>query len=541
MKTPERYIPYLLVLAGLALSFAYAQEPKPPEPPRQIKEIGQTVTDWSYAHYQGDKLLWEAKGKTAVVNGENDVAVQGLVLTYYQQLAESPQESAPQESEQDSIALSANEGVIRKTDNYAGLKGGIDAQWAKKSKTGETAITNKLTAEELGMDFVSKVISSSDFVSITHWLEQPKSETNPGNGFPKIVIKGKGFNADTNLSSFAFHQLIQVNLNGLNFNPLAFGNLGPAPAGNQPNSAITIVANNSLEAVPASFRQENDSRRITFTGQVVMTQDTTKLYTDHLEILIVRIINPQTKLNEYAMNNTRAYGGVRIESSSPATSSGWSSASHTFIRNDLEGTVIFTGTDNSPANLKTTALNFTARYMCLKPNDGILTLKGGKKVTMDTANGEGGNNSMCITADDDVQVYLNNGRMEFQKNVKMTQDQRGMSGTDTALIGRLESDRLVLFFDPQTNKMRKLRADGSVMVMGIGDSWARGECLEWSPEQGQINIKSNNNVKVWHQQTIIEGAEIIIYTTPGGQWERIKSRPKEGEDGKIKIAPPKSQ
>ena len=536
MKTPERYIPYLLILTGLVLSFGYAQETKPPEP---IKEIGQTVTNWFYAHYQGDKLLWEAKGKTAVVQGENDVAVQGLELIYYPQSGNNPQENAPQGSEQGSITLAANEGTIRKNDNYAGLKGNVIAQWAKKSKSGEPEITNKLTTEELVMDFATRTISSTDFVSITHWLEQPSIGEKPGSESSKIVIKGKGFNAKVNLSTFSFNQLIQVNLNGLNFNPLLFSNLTPVSDDHRTNNEITIVANNSLKAVPASFHQENDSRKITFTGQVVLTQDTTKLYTDHLEILIVRMVNPQTKLNEYVMNNTRADGGVRIENISELTNSNWTSTSDTFIRNDLDGTVIFTGTGNSLASLKTATLNFTARQMYLKTNEGILTLKGEKKIIMDAVNDSSGNNSVCITADADVQAYLNEGRIVFQKNAKMIQNQNGISGTNVALIGQLEADRLILSFDPQTNTLEKLRADGNVMVLGMDESWARGEFLEWAPSTGQINIKSNNNVKVWHQQTLVEGAEIIIYTTPGGQWERIKSSPKEGEDGKIKIAPPK--
>ncbi|MFA5794561.1 MAG: hypothetical protein WC980_05780 [Candidatus Brocadiia bacterium] len=543
---PDRHIIWLLVFVILVTALAPAQEPNPAEPtaPR-IKEIGQNVTNWSYAHYQDDKLLWESRGRTAVIRGENNVTVQGLEMIYYPESGVTPTDTAQPAVDPGRVLIHANEAVIRKNDNFAALKGAIIAQWEKKNNLGGTDITNKLTAEELAMDMASKVISSTDFVSITHWLEQPSGESGVVKEAPHIFITGKGFTGQSNLEAFSFHQLIQVRMSGLGFSPLLF-NQAAQPAGDSSASGqTTIAANDSMIAVPASFRQENDSRRISFTGQVVLTQGPTKLYTDHLEVLVVRTINPQTKLNEYMLNNTRAFGGVRIESQSTVSGSDWSASSDTFIRDDIAGTVVFTATENTLANLKTSTLNFVARTLYMRTAQNILTLKGEKRVVLEAPiSGTSDTSRINITAKDDIQAYMSDGRIVFQNSVRMNQDQNPVSGTEMSILGQLEADKLVLSFDPISNTLSKMRADGNVMIMGMAESWAQGECLEWSPETGQINIKSNHKVKVWHNKTLVESDEIIIFTsgsgpTQIGQWDRIEAKVKEGGSGVIKVSPPK--
>ncbi|MFH1227211.1 MAG: hypothetical protein V1701_04820 [Planctomycetota bacterium] len=546
MKTPDRHILWLPVFVILIAAVSLAQETKPVEPPpdQRVKEIGQTVTNWNYAHYKEDKLLWESRGKTAVIK-DTKVTVQGLEMIYYPKPTVTATDSAPAETDPGRIFINADEGVIRKNDNFAALKGNINARWEKKNTLGKIDITNKLAADELVMDMASKVLSSTGFVSITHWLEQQNADNTAPENAPHIFITGKGFTGQSNLSTFTFHQLVQVKMNGLGFSPLLFNPPAQPPGDKTASGETTIVANDSMEAVPASFRQENDSRRISFTGKVVLTQGPTKLYTDHLEILVVRTVNAQTKLNEYMLNNTRAFGGVRIENQTALSSSDWSAASDTFIRDDIAGTVFFTATGNTLANLRTNSLNFVARTLQMRTAQNILTLKGEKRLVIESPiSGTADTSRINITARDDVQAYMSDGRIVFQNSVRMSQEQNPVSNTEVSALDQLISDKLALSFDPISNTVSKMRAEGNVMLMGMTGSWAQGECLEWDPATGQIDIRSNRKVKVWHNKTLLESDEIIIFTAVGGavqigQWERIEGRSKEGGSGVIKMATPK--
>jgi len=147
--------------------------------------VEQTIKDWFYPHYQDDVLVWEARGKTAIISNipaQNSteesrqiITVELLELIFHHR----PEGSSLDQSEE-LISLKADKGTIYQLERVANLEGNILIE-----TPGKTTLLTQALSVQLG----EGKISSRKEVMVMR------------SGFS---LKGQGIKGDLTLKKIAF-------------------------------------------------------------------------------------------------------------------------------------------------------------------------------------------------------------------------------------------------------------------------------------------------------------------------------------------------
>ncbi|MBI4713117.1 MAG: LPS export ABC transporter periplasmic protein LptC [Planctomycetes bacterium] len=530
-----------VLIACCLVSLAYSEEPT-----GGIKEVGQTITNWFYPHYQNDQLLWEARGKTAIVRGQDEVAVTTLEIIYY------PQKEDQTADKENRIIIHSDKGLIKKQENTVLFQDNVRITFQNERPANQR---DNIVAEELLTNFSDKTISSDKAITITRFNPVVVS-ANP-TGAPEIIIEGKGYKGDINLSNFTIITDVWLTLASLAIPAQNVGDKNRIfPFTENPTGIVRIHSDGSMDVTqPDGYP---DTRvGIIFNNNVVLTRNNSTLDTARLQIRLNRQENQRTKLKEMHIPYILASGGVRLremletEASTATNITSVTAIGASFTFTEDTGNMLLSGTLAAPATItrsipmsdsKTASVILSAMLIKSRLNDDTL-LVGKKEIIYQPAESQrspsliGGAEGhlagkIYISAQNDAIITPKDGKAFLRGNVRVTQK----SG-DNENKSILKSDTLTLNVSPATNSLDKIRAEGNVLLISEDGSRVTGECMEYLPAELQISIKSNRGVKAWHQNNILEGDEIIIHSNGLGKWDKIESRTKNGTGGTIKIAP----
>jgi len=531
-------------------------------------EDEQIFNNWSYPHYQDNLLIWEMKGKTAMVR-DDKIILSGLELTYYLQPI-SP--TAPAEiTKKGKVLISADTGTLKKQQQTVSLHDNIVVR--KISETPDE-FDETLTTDMLLINLADKTFSNDALITINR---------------NDISIKSKGCKGGLDFANISFLENVETIIQGCNSKSICLGAVfSPKPniddeALNKTPSVITITSEGPMTIEKINGNPSKKiSQQISFRNKVALNSYSrplnspprqTNLRAENVDILLDRRENPVTKRNNFYLARISATNNVRIDDSFH------SAACSALTADETAGLITLKGDDKSLAAITRplkanneqadSYINIAAQTMKIQTERDNILLLGRKELTFsngsiynpepvsstntispaDTAPLTGTPTGPAnppariptqihITADNDGLISLRENQIHLENKVRITQWSTTITdSTKPELKATIKCDKLLISWNSAKNLLEKLKAEGNVYISSDG-SEAWGEIMEWTPLLSQINLKSPRKVKILHKNSSIDGDEIVITTNPQdtiGNWTNIEIKNKT--NGSIKIAP----
>jgi lipopolysaccharide export system protein LptC len=551
MKSSWIYIIALLIIIASA-TVSYSEDE-------------QTVVNWSYPHYENDQLLWEAKGKTAVI-GENEISVLAIEIIYHLQPASTTAPAEP--TKKSTIRIKANMGTIDNKQRMVSLHENIVIRKVSEppDEFDETMKTNLLS-----VDLTEKTFSTDSLITIN------RSDTS---------IKSKGCKGGLDFVNISFLSNVEMVVQGCDSKSISLGlvfSRKPETDNEELSknpSVITVTSDGPMNIEKINGNPAKKvAQRISFQNKVALNSfgrqpnsppRITNLHSDNLNLLLDRRENPVTKRNNFYLSHISATGSVTVDDSFHRAECS------TLTLDDAAGLITLKGTNKSLAAItrplkpnngqsQTKAdsyINIAALTLKIQTEKDNLLLLGRKEIVF--SNGSIYNpapvsptdtisptdttppmnqppdlsTQIKITADNDGLVSLRENRIYLENKVRITQWTTTITdSTKPKLKATIKCDKLFIGWDSAKNLLERLKADGNVYISSDG-SEAWGEIMEWTPLLSQINIKSPRKVKILHKNSSIDGDEIVITTNPQDaidNWTNIEIKNKT--NGSIRIAP----
>ena len=529
-------------------------------------EVEQFVYNWSYPHYQDNKLVWEAQGKTAVMR-ENEMIITIFELTYYF----NPAEIGSAEGKNSSgakLVIKADMASFDKQRQKVSLYERINVKKAS-DPPGENDET--LQTKTLQVNMADKTFFTDETVTIT------KTD---------MTITGKGCNGTLDFGTFSFLGNVEASMQNCNCSALSLNTLF-TPRNNDLDSedlnkmmsSITFTCRGPLALekidpkdipLPASAKPNGSERlaqRITLSDAVrINSTDVTNpisptgqisLEAGKLVLMLDKRENPTTKRNSTYVANISASQNVKVYDKLNHCESDMLEC------DEITGNIALKGNADSLAIItrplsttQTTTESFVtiaAQIIAIQSANENMILAGRKKIVFsdgsiykaeDTAGKNTGTvNQVEITAENDAVISFAENQIVMEKNVRLSQKSRESNSSKTsALKAQILCGHLLIRWDQNRNQLDKLRAENDVAIMSEGNGKAFCDILEWTPSKSTINLKSATAVKIWHQNNLMEAEEIVITTETGDildKWSKIETKNTSG--GRIIINPPGKQ
>lgn len=250
----------------------------PAEPGAQEVVPLQRLQDYYAPHYEGDELVWEARGKQADVYGEHRVVVGEPHLTFY--------EKRRPDGSQKQVRFRSRTGEINKRKGLAQLNGAV---------TAETEDGTRLDAASLLSEFAQKRVFTDDEVTITR---------------PKLEVRGRQLDSSIKLEKFSLRQGVRLVMRGHGLDFIARRPAGAegedgldgdaavsrTPTVDDPAGEEVIIVTSdgplTMERLEQDERTGRMRHRITVKENVLLLRQhlqevTTSLATDTLEIVLL--------------------------------------------------------------------------------------------------------------------------------------------------------------------------------------------------------------------------------------------------------------
>lgn len=563
----------ILIVFILPISFPYS-------------ETEQILTNWSYPNYQDNQLIWEAKGKTAVVR-EDEFIISVFELTYYLQPLSTT--SSSEVGKKEKIHIQADMAILKKQTQTASLHENIILKRISEP-TDESNET--MQARTLFINLANKTFSTDSPVTISR---------------SDIIVKSKGCEGDLYFNSVLFVGDVETVIKNCNSNSFSLGAIFSPKSHidteelNKTSSVITITSEGPLSVkkntsqeipLPLQLKQTNHSKKtaqtITFQNKVKVNSFTRqspsplqiKLQAENLILLLSGQENPVTKRNATYLINLSATGSVKIDDSFQ------SAECSSLVYDEVAGSIILKGNEKSLATIikplnpisntnqakNNSYINLSAQTIKIQTEKDKLLLIGCKEIVFsdesicssskptsgteaaitDTSSTSNPNRQTSplstkiqITADNNALVSFNDNQIYLENKVRIFQNVKTSNPLEeSGLKTQIQCDKLTINWNSSVNSLQKIKAEKNIIIVSADGGTASGEILEWTPDLCQINIKSPRRVKIWHKNNLMEADEITITTnpqTPGyiGDWNKIETKNNNG--GKIKINPPEKE
>jgi len=528
-------------------------------------EDEKTVVNWSYPHYENDQLLWEAKGKTAVI-GENEISVLAIEIIYHLQPASTTAPAEP--TKKSTVHIKAHMGTIDNKQRLVSLHENIVIRKVSEppDEFDETMQTNSLL-----VNLADKTFSTDSLITINR---------------NDISIKSKGCKGGLDFESISFLSHVEMVVQGCDSKSLSLGLVfsRKSETDNEELSKNPSVITATSEG-PMNIEKINGNpsrkiaQRISFQNKVTLNSfcrqtnsppRITNLHSDNLNLLLDRRENPVTKRNNFYLSNISAAGSVTVDDSFHRAECS------ALTLDDAAGLITLKGKNNSLAAItrplkpnngqsqtkQDSYINISALTLKIQSEKDNLLLLGRKEITFsngsiynpdpisptdlvsptDTAPPANQSPDLStqikITANSDGLVSLRDNQIYMENKVRISQWATTITEpTRPKLMATIKCDKLFIGWNPAKNLLERLKSEGNVYISSDG-SEAWGEILEWTPLLSQINLKSPRKVKILHKNSSIDGDEIVITTNPQtaiDNWTNIEIKNKI--NGSIKISP----
>jgi len=528
-------------------------------------EDEQIFNNWSYPHYQDNQLIWEMKGKTAMVR-EDKIILSGLELIYYLQPV-SPTAQV-EVTKKGRVFISADTGTLKKQQQTVSLHDNIIV---KKISEPINEFDEIMMTDLLLINLADKTFSNDALLTITR---------------SDIIIKSKGCNGGLDFGNISFLSKVETVIRGCDSKSVSLGlifspkpNIDDEVLSKNP-TVITITSEGpmSTEKINGNPTQKV-TQRISFQNKVALNSSCRQadppsrimnLHSDNLDILLDRRENPVTKRNNFYLSNISATGNVTVDDSLHRAECS------SLVLDDTAELITLKSNNKSLATItrplkpnndqsqtkSDSYISIAAQTLNIQTEKDNLLLLGRKEIIF--SNGSIYNpepisptdvvsptdtapptnppadlsTQIKITADSDGLVSLRESQIYLENNVQITQ--WATTNTDPPkpeLKATIKCNKLFINWSPAKNLLERLKSEGNVYISSDG-SEAWGEILEWTPLLSQINIKSRRKVKILHKNSSIDGDEIVITTNPQDaidNWTNIEIKNKT--NGSIKIAP----
>ncbi|MDI6732491.1 MAG: LPS export ABC transporter periplasmic protein LptC [Planctomycetota bacterium] len=560
------------------------------------------INNWSYPHYQDNKLVWEMKGKTAV-ESKDEIIISVLEMVFYPLPVMTDQAELTKSGK---IIIKADMASFKKQQQTVSLHEGVIL---KKVSEPQDENDETMQTKLLNINLADRTFFTDSLITLS------RSHTS---------IKSKGCSGNLNFDSVSFLSSVQAVIYEVGSGSLLLGTIFSGKPGadeelGKISAVITITSEGpcslqranpeemslpdgvkstvppkrdggKVKPVKSTAQQislQNKARVSYATAQTSVIMPTT-LEADNITLLLDRRESPITKRNTFYLSRIQAQGAVKIND-----------LFHTAICSDLvfdnaKGHIVLQGDEKSsatihrPFNSTQTSppplpnsptihkdngsyISLSAQKMKIQIEKNNILLIGRKEVVFANESvflytppispsenssalpkSESVNkNRIQITADNDAivsftenQIYLENNIKVSQKVVSTIKPQQTVN-----FFAELRSDKLFINWNQSRNTLEKLKAQHNVSIVSSESGSAWCEILEWLPLLGELNLKSNRRVKLWHKGSSSDADEIIIRTQPQsdkpfsgggylGEWSKIET--KNRANGAFKINPPPS-
>ncbi|MFH1230535.1 MAG: LPS export ABC transporter periplasmic protein LptC, partial [Planctomycetota bacterium] len=551
----------IIIISSLHTQFSYSE-------PEQI------LTNWSYPHYQNNQLVWEAKGKTAVVR-EDEFIISVFELTYYIQplSTTSPSEITKKET----LRIRADMAILKKQQQIASLHENIIV---KRTSEPANELDETMQTQTLSINMANKTFSTDSPITITR---------------TDLLVKSKGCNGTLNFDSVSFASNIETIMKDCNSNSFSLGTIFSPKSRmdfeelNKTPSVITITSEGPMsiekilpQGIPLTSSSKQTNQKITLQNKVVVNSFTRKspapirmkLQAEKVAMILSRRENPVTKRNSTYLMNLTATDNVNIDDALQ------SAQCSSLIYDEVMGSIILKGKEQVLATIikplnpisntgqtgNNSYINLSAQTIKIQTEKDRLILIGRKEIvfsdgsfyappqpisgtevvitntptisdTPSTSSNGKFSNKIQITADNNALVSFDENRMYMENKVRIFQRVKPYnSSQEPYLKTQIQCDKLTISWNPLENSLQKIRAENNVIILSNDGGEVGGKILEWSPVLLQINIKSPHIVKIRDKNKLMEADEITITTNPQGDWKKIETKNNNG--GEIKINPP---
>ncbi|MEW6026442.1 MAG: LPS export ABC transporter periplasmic protein LptC [Planctomycetota bacterium] len=547
-------------------------------------EDEQIFNNWSYPHYQDNLLIWEIKGKAAVVSAD-EIILSVLEITYYLQPV-SP--TTPAElAKKGKVLINAKTGTFKKQQQMVLLNQNITVR-----KISETAdeFDETLMTDVLLINLADKTFSNDALITVKR---------------NDISIKSKGCKGGLDFANISFAGNVETVIQGCNSKSISLGAVfSPKPniddeELNKTPSVITITSEGPMTIEKINGNPNNPperpngragkiSQQIAFRNKVALVSYSqppnlparqANLRAENISILLDRRENPVTKRNNFYLASVSAANNVRMDDTfHNAACSALDideDAGLIILKGDSKSLAVVTRPlkpkNGTPQAKLDSYINISAQTMRIKTDENNLLLLGRKEITF--SNGSIYNpetvlssdsvsptetalpvsqppelfSQVKITADNDGLVSLKENNIYLENNVRILQKARPITDSSRPeLRAEVKCDRLLITWDPAKNQLERLKSEGNVYILSDGaEAW--GEILEWLPLSSQISIKSSRRVKLRHKNGASDendGYLITINAGYMGSWSKMETikRNENSNGGELKIThPPKEK
>lgn len=572
-------------LCVLSVAFCFLTQDAGRRTQNTYAETEQILTNWSYPHYQNNQLIWEAKGKTAVVR-KDELIISVFELTYYLQPLSTS--SSSEITKKEKLHIQADYAKLKEQQQTASLSDNIIL---KRISEPTDELDEVMQTERLFVNMADKTFATDSPVTVSR---------------SDLLVKSKGCKSTLNFDSVSFLGDVETVIKNCNSNSFSLGAIFSPKSHidseelNKISSVITITSEGplSIEKItsqeipsPLPLKQTNPSKKtaqkITFQNKVKVNSFTQqspfplqiKLQAETLILLLARQENPVTKRNATYLINLSATDSVKIDDSFQ------SAECSSLVYDEVMGSIILKGNEKSLATIikplnpisntnqakNNSYINLSAQTIKIQTEKDKLLLIGCKEIvfsnesiyspkpisgteaaitnTSSTSNSNGQTSPLStkiqITADNNALVSFNDNQMYMENKVRIFQKVKTSNlSEESGLKTQIQCDKLTIKWDSSVNSLQKIKAEKNIIIVSADGGTASGEVLEWTPDLCQINIKSSHRVKMWYKNNLWVADEIIITTNPQtvgdiGDWNKIEAKNKEG--GIIKINPPEKE
>lgn len=536
----------------------------------------QIITNWFYPNYQDNQLIWEAKGKTAVVR-EDEFIISVFELTYYLQPLSTT--SSSQISKKEKLHIQADMAILKKQQQTASLHENIVL---KRISEPADELDETMQTRTLFINLANKTFSTDSPITITR---------------SDLTVKSKGAKGDLQFNSVLFIGNVETVIKDCTSNSFSLGAIfSPKPRVNseeinKTSSVITITSEGSLsiekiisQSISSSLplqptnTSKGTAQKITFQNKVRVNSFTQqspsplqmKLQAENLSLLLARQQNPVTKRNSTYLTNLTATDSIKIDDSFQ------SAECFSLVYDEVLGSIILKGNEKSLATItkplnpisntnqtkSNSYINLSAQTIKIQTEKDKLFLIGRKEIifsdgsiynfpkpiseteaaiTNTSATTSSISTKIQITADNNALISFDENQIYLENKVRIFQKVKPYNSTQEPDVKtQIQCDKLTISWNPVENSLQKMRAENNIIILSNDGGEICGKILEWSPVSLQINIKSPRIVKIRNKNNFSMGAdEIIITTTPQGDWNRMETKNNHG--GEIKINPPEKE
>ena len=557
----------ILIISILPVPFCYS-------------EAEQIITNWSYPHYQDNQLVWEAKGKTAVIS-EDKMNILSFELTYYLQPI-----TTTETTKKEKVIIKADMAGFDKQKEIVTLHENIIV---KRVSEPADELDETMQTGALFINLTNKTFSTDAPITVSR---------------SDLVVKSKGCKGDLYFNSVSFAGDVETVIKDCTSNSFSLGAIFfPKPHIdsedlNKISSVITITSEGPLsvektDSQPSPLTKglgKKTAQRITLQNKVKVNSflqqspspSQIKLQAENLILLLARQENPVTKRNSTYLINLSATDSVKIDDSFQ------SAECFSLVYDEVLGFIILKGNEKSLATIikplkpisntvqtkNNSHINLSAQTIKIQTEKDKLLLMGRKEIVFSdgsiynsslpisgtevaitntpttsdppppSSNGKTStfSNKIQITADNNALVSFNENQIYLENKVRIFQKVKtSNSPQEVELKTRIDCDRLTINWNSSENSLQRIRAENNVIIDSAEGGRACGEFLEWAPDSSQINLKSPHLVKIWYKNSLLTADEIIITTNPQiggyiGDWNKIETKNKGG--GVIKVNSP---